>query len=81
MIGGITEKYPPKKVFVLENGVYAELTYAQFSQQKECYVCRRFVYLHGMLMEVSENDYKTFYKDKRRQKYLDERSAKNGDFS
>lgn len=32
-------------------------------------------------MEVSESDYKAFYKDKRRQKYLDERSAKNGDFS
>ena len=74
-------KYPPRKVFVLENGVYVELSYAEFRQQEDTYQGRRFVPLHGMLMEVSENDYKTFYKDKRRQKYLDERSAKNGDFS
>lgn len=74
-------KYPPRKVFVFENGVYVELSYAEFRQQEDRYQGRRFVPLHGMLMEVSENDYKTFYKDKRRQKYLDERSAKNGDFS
>ncbi len=74
-------KYPPRKVFVLENGVYVELSYAEFRQQEDTYQGRRFIPLHGMLMEVSENDYKTFYKDKRRQKYLDERSAKNGDFS
>ena len=74
-------KYPPRKVFVLEDGMYVELTYAQFHQKKECYTGRRFIPLHGMLMEVSESNYKAFYKDKRRQKYLDERSAKNGDFS
>ena len=34
-----------------------------------------------MLMEVSEKDYLDFYKNKRRQKYIDERSAENGDFS
>ena len=32
-------------------------------------------------MEVSEEAYKAFYKDKRRQKYLNERSDDNGDFS
>ena len=32
-------------------------------------------------MEVSEDAYKAFYKDKRRQKYLNERSNDNGDFS
>ncbi|WP_322203552.1 sigma factor-like helix-turn-helix DNA-binding protein [Acutalibacter intestini] len=74
-------KYPPRKVFVLKDGVYEELTYAQFNQKKTCYAGRQFIPLHGMLMEVSESDYKAFYKDKRRQKYLDERSAKNGDFS
>ncbi len=34
-----------------------------------------------MLVEVSEDAYKAFYKDKRRQKYLNERSNDNGDFS
>ena len=74
-------EYTPRKVFVLENGVYVELSYAEFRQQEDTYQGRRFIPLHGMLMEVSEGDYKAFYKDKRRQKYLDERSAKNGDFS
>ncbi|ASB41939.1 sigma-70 family RNA polymerase sigma factor [Acutalibacter muris] len=74
-------KYAPKKVFVLENGTYLELSYAQFHQQKDTYQGRRFLFLHGMLMEVSEDAYKAFYKDKRRQKYLNERSDDNGDFS
>lgn len=74
-------KYPPRKVFVLEDGVYEELSYIEFRQREDTYQGRRFIPLHGMLMEVSESDYKAFYKDKRRQKYLDERSAKNGDFS
>lgn len=74
-------KYTPKKVFILENGTYQELSYAQFHQQKDTYQGRRFLPLHGMLMEVSEDAYKAFYKDKRRQKYLNERSNDNGDFS
>ena len=32
-------------------------------------------------MEVSKEDYAKFYRAKRRQKYLDERYANNGDFS
>lgn len=32
-------------------------------------------------MEVTEEEYKAYYKEKRRQKYIDERSCKNGDFS
>ena len=74
-------KYAPKKVFVLENGTYLELSYAQFHQQKDTYQGRRFLFLHGMLMEVPEDEYKAFYKRKRRQKYLAERSRDNGDFS
>ena len=34
-----------------------------------------------MLMEVSEDAYKAFYREQRRQKYLNERSTDNGDFS
>ena len=37
--------------------------------------------VHGMLMEVPEDDYKAFYKRKRREKYLKDRSKDNGDFS
>lgn len=74
-------KYAPKKVFVLENGTYLELSYAQFHQQKDTYLGRCFLPLHGMLMEVSEDAYKAFYREQRRQKYLNERSNDNGDFS
>lgn len=40
-----------------------------------------FLPLYGRLIEVSQADYEDFYRMKRRQKYLDERSADNGDFS
>lgn len=74
-------EYAPKKVFVLDGKTYLELSCAQFLRQKDTYQGRRFIPLHGMLMEVSEDAYKAFYKDKRRQKYLKERSSDNGDFS
>lgn len=82
LIGGITVEYTPKKVFVLDGENYLELSCAEFRQQASItYQGRRFISLHGMLMEVSEDAYKAFYKDKRRQKYLNERSDDNGDFS
>lgn len=74
-------KYAPKKVFVLEDETYLELSYAQFHQQADAYQGRRFLPLHGMLMEVPEDAYKAFYREQRRQKYLSERSNDNGDFS
>lgn len=45
------------------------------------YADKLFLPLYGRLMEVSKEDYTEFYRAKRRQKYLDERSADNGDFS
>ena len=74
-------EYTPKKVFVLDGKTYLELSYAEFGQQRDTYQGRRFIPLHGMLMEVHEDDYKAFYKDKRREKYLKEQSRDNGDFS
>lgn len=77
-------KYTPKKVFVLENGGYKELTYDEFCIRKQediSYEDKFFIPLHGMLMEVPEKDYSDFYKNKRRQKYIDERATENGDFS
>ena len=70
-------EYTPRKVFVLDDGRYLELSYTEFRQQKGTYYGRKFIPLHGMLMDA----YKAFYKDKRRQKYLNERSDDNGDFS
>lgn len=79
-----TVKYTPKKVFILEDGEYIEISYEEFCQHKETdttYKDKLFIFLHGMLMEVTANDYLEFHKDKRRQKYIDERSVDNGDFS
>lgn len=77
-------KHAPKKVFILEDGEYIEISYKEFCQRKETdttYKDKLFIFLHGMLMEVTANDYLEFHKDKRRQKYIDERSVENGDFS
>lgn len=77
-------KYAPKKVFILENGVYREISYnelKQLEQADKSYMDKFFLPLHGMLMEVTEETYKEYYRDKRRQKYIDERSRLNGDVS
>lgn len=77
-------KYAPKKVFILENGKYKEITYSELQeleQSGKSYAEKFFLPLYGMLMEVTEKTYKWYYKDKRRQKYIDERSLLNGDVS
>ncbi len=77
-------KYAPKKVFILENGNYKEITYNELQKLERSdkfYVDKFFLPLHGMLMEVTEQTYREYYRDKRRQKYIDERSKANGDVS
>lgn len=77
-------KYTPKKVFILEEGKYMEISYAEFlsrERENEQYRDKRFLSLHGMLMEVTEEDYISYYKDKRRQRYIEERAKKFGTFS
>ena len=77
-------KYAPEKVFILENGKYKEITYSELQeleQSDKSYAEKFFLPLHGMLMEVTEEDYKEYYKYNRRQKYIDECSRKRGDVS
>lgn len=77
-------KYTPKKVFILEEGKYTEISYGEFQcreKENEQYRDKRFLSLHGMLMEVTEEDYISYYKDKRRQRYIEERAKKFGTFS
>lgn len=77
-------KYAPKKVFILEKGNYKEITYSELKQLEQAdksYMDKFFLPLHGMLMEVTEEAYKEYYRDKRRQKYIDEHSRLNGDVS
>lgn len=77
-------KYAPKKVFVLENETYIELTYDEFcerSKNDSSYAAKYFLPLHGMLLEVKLKDYREFYKAQRRWRYLSEQSKDNGDVS
>ena len=77
-------KKQPKAVYIIENGGYTELNYEEFCRREQIcplYADKLFLPLYGRLMEVSKEDYAEFYRAKRRQKYLDERSADNGDFS
>lgn len=77
-------KKQPKAVYIIENGGYTELTYEEFRRREQIcplYADKLFLPLYGRLMEISKEDYTEFYRAKRRQKYLNERSADNGDFS
>ncbi len=72
------------KCFIIEKGSYVEITYKELkilSEEKQSYRDKMFLHLHGMLMEVSEKDYRDFHKNVRRQKYLDEEATRNGMFS
>ena len=76
--------YVPRKVFILESDGYTELSYEEFCRRRETnpsYAGKLFLPLYGMIMEVSKADYEDFYRQERRQKYIDERSAGNGDIS
>lgn len=77
-------KYAPKKVFILENNEYVEITYEELccrEMTEPCYADKLFPPLHGMLMEVTKDFYDVFYRDKRRQEYITARSIANGDMS
>lgn len=77
-------KHTTDKVFILENGSYVEISYEELCRRTELdesYEDKLFLPLHGMLVEVAEEEYKTFYKNVRRQKYLRELSVENEDFS
>lgn len=72
------------KCFIFTPDGYEEITYTELCRRRETnqsYEGKKFIPLHGMLMEVTQEQYQEFYQDRRRQKYLDERSKGNGDIS
>ena len=78
------KKLTPKKVFIIADGGYREITPQEHEFRKETdedYREKKFIGLHSMIMEVSEKEYIEFYRNKRRQKYLDEQRRYNGDVS
>ena len=70
-----------QKVFIWdENSNYREISYEEFSQRRLAdpeFAKKRFLCLHHMLQEVSEDDYKDFYKARRHVKYLREKDAEH----
>ncbi len=67
------KKYEPRKVFILDNGEYRELTYEEFERHKEnepAYGDKLFIPVQGCLMETDRTHYNDFYREKERQKYL-----------
>lgn len=84
MDGKHPKKCTPKKVFILENGAYIEITYEELCERRKRYKdyeTKLFLPLHGMLMEVTENVYREFYREEERQKYLKRRAEKKGEVS
>jgi len=67
------------KCFLLnEQNEYIEITYAELKRQRYCdeqFKRRRFIALHGMLLEVTEQDYQDFERQRRRERYLRQRTT------
>lgn len=78
------DKYANSKCFILSPDDYEEITYSELCRRRDTditYEDRKFIPLHGMLMEVTPEQYAEFYRAQNRQRYLDRRSAENGDIS
>ena len=75
------KKYAPRKVFILENGGYVELTYEEFENRKDndpSYESRFFIPIQGFLLEVDREHYEDFYRTKDRLTYLKRLDIKYG---
>ena len=80
----MAKDFAKSKCFIKTDNGYEEITYEELLRREEAdssYKGRRFLPLHGMLMEVTPEQYSNFYKERRRQKYLYERSRENRDIS
>lgn len=78
------EKYANAKCFILSPGGYQEIPYLELCRRRDTdpgYRARKFIPLHGMLMEVTPEQYAEFYRIQNRQRYMDRRSAENRDIS
>ena len=80
----MAKDFAKSKCFIMTDNGYEEITYEELLRREEAdssYKGRRFLPLHGMLMEVTPEQYRDFYKERRRQRYLYERSKENRDIS
>ena len=75
------KKYAPRKVFILENGEYVELTYEEFESRKAndpTYEDRYFIPVQGFLLEVSQ-DVTRISTEQRKERNISESSMRNTD--
>jgi len=80
----MAKDFAKSKCFIMTDNGYEEITYEELllrGKHDPSYKARKFLPLHGMLMEVTPEQYRDFYKERRRQRYLYERSKENRDIS
>lgn len=73
-----------KHGFVLENGKYQEILTSDMVENgkwKPGFESRRFLKLHGYLMEVDENSYRDYQCRHNRDRYLAKEAARHNEFS
>lgn len=74
----MAKNYDNAKCFVKSENGFDEISYKELLYRVDTnpiYAEKKFIPLHGMLMEVSQKEYAEFYKKRRRQKYLRELSS------
>lgn len=61
------------KCFIkVKKNIYEEITYKELEERRKkssFYTKKKFIYIHGMLLEVSENEYKDYFKEIERNRY------------
>lgn len=75
------KKYAPRKVFILENGEYIEISNDEHESRlynDPAYVKRFFIPVQGFLLEVDQEHYEDFYRTKDRLTYLKRLDIKHG---
>ena len=65
----------PKQIFILEDGKYIEVNYEYYQRLMTENTKRKFWPFEESLMEVSEQDYQFFSKERERTRYLKKRSV------
>lgn len=64
------------QVFIRKNGEYLEISYEEFCRtQDTVFKDAFFICSHGVLMEVTQDFYRDYYRENRRVRYLEEQAA------
>lgn len=64
------------QVFIRKNGEYLEISYEEFCRtQDTVFKDAFFICSHGVLMEVTQDFYRDYYREDRRVRYLEEQAA------